>query len=394
MQNFTLALPTEVIFGRDAEASVGEKIKEYGGTKVLIHYGGGSVQRSGLLGKITASLTAAGLEYTTLGGVAPNPKLSLVREGVALCKAQGVDFLLAVGGGSVIDSTKSIAMGLHDGRDIWDIIANDPAPVGSSPFGCVLTLSAAGSETSNSQVITNEASGDKRSVNYQGNRPLFALMNPELTYSVSKFQTGCGIVDIMMHTMERYLTPDEGTELVDDMAAGLLRNVMTAGVAALADPCDYTARATLMWAGSLSHNGLFGTGKTMMSFPAHKLEHEMSGMFDRVAHGAGLSVIFPAWATYAATQQDPTKFAKFAVDVMGICPEGKTPLELAMAGIEALKAFYQSIEMPITLGELDIPESSIEGMVDMYLQKLPTGLPSLGVILPKAEIIEIFKLAL
>ncbi len=394
MQNFELALPTEVIFGRDIEAGVGEKIKALGGTKVLIHYGGGSVKRSGLFDKITASLSAAGLAYVALGGVSPNPKLSFVREGIALCKAEGVDFLLAVGGGSAIDSTKSIAMGLHDGRDVWEIITSGTPPVGSSPFGCVLTLSAAGSETSNSQVITNEETGDKRGINYQGNRPLFAYMNPENTYSVSKFQTGCGIVDIMMHTMERYFTPDQGTDLVDDMAEGLLRNVMKAGSAALANPEDYTARATLMWAGSISHNGLFGTGKVLASFPAHKIEHEVSGMFDRVAHGAGLSVIFPAWATYAATKQDPAKFAKFAVTVMGVDPAGKDELTLALAGIDALKAYYQSIDMPVRLGALDIAAESIDGMVDMLLKKDARGLASLGEILPREEIVNIFTLAL
>ncbi len=394
MQNFELALPTEVIFGRDVESGVGEKIKSLGGTKVLIHYGGGSVKKSGLFDKITASLTAAGLSYVALGGVSPNPKLSFVREGIAFCKAEGVDFLLAVGGGSVLDSTKGIAMGLHDGRDVWDIICNGPLPTGSAPFGCVLTISAAGSETSNSQVISNEETKDKRGINYQGNRPLFAFMNPENTYSVSAFQTSCGIVDIMMHTMERYFTPDQGTELVDDMAQGLLKNVMKAGTAALANPSDYAARATLMWAGSLSHNGLFGTGKPTASFPAHKLEHEMSGMFDRVAHGAGLAVIFPAWATYAATKQDPSKFAKFAAEVMGVDGTGKTELALALAGIDALKAYYKSINMPTTMAELDMPESCIEGMVDMYLQKLPDGLPSLGVVLPKEEIVAIYKLAL
>ncbi|MFI3169035.1 MAG: iron-containing alcohol dehydrogenase [Faecalibacterium sp.] len=394
MQNFELALPTEVIFGRDIEAGVGEKIKSLGGTKVLIHYGGGSVKRSGLFDKITASLSAAGLAYVELGGVSPNPKLSFVREGIALCKAEGVDFLLAVGGGSAIDSTKSIAMGLHDGRDVWDIITSGNPSVGSFPFGCVLTLSAAGSETSNSQVITNEETGDKRGINFQGNRPLFAYMNPENTYSVSKFQTGCGIVDIMMHTMERYFTPEQGTDLVDDMAEGLLRNVMKAGSAALANPEDYTARATLMWAGSISHNGLFGTGKVLASFPAHKLEHEMSGMFDRVAHGAGLAVIFPAWASYAATKQDPAKFAKFAVTVMGVDPAGKDELTLALAGIDALKAYYQSIDMPVTLGALDITAESIDGMVDMLLEKSSSGLASLGEILPREEIVNIFKLAL
>ncbi len=393
MQNFTFQIPTEVIFGRDIEDGVGEKIKSLGGTKVLIHYGGGSVKKSGLLDKVIASLTAAGLSYIELGGVAPNPKVSLVREGIALCKAEGVDFLLAVGGGSALDSTKGIAMGLHDGRDVWDIISKGPFPTASSPFGCVLTLSAAGSETSNSQVLTYEKTGDKRSINFQGNRPLFAYMNPENTYTVSKYQTACGIVDIMMHTMERYFTPDQGTSLVDDMAQGLLKNVMTAGTAALADPCDYTARATLMWAGSISHNGLFSTGKVGLNFPAHKLEHEVSGMFDRVAHGAGLAVIFPAWATYAATKQDPTKFAKFAIEVMGVAPCATT-LDTALAGIDALKAYYQSIGMPTTFGELDITESSFAGMADMLLEKTPAGLSSFDAILPKEEMIEIFKLAL
>ncbi len=393
MQNFILEIPTEVIFGRDIEDGVGAKIKSLGGTKVLLHYGGGSVKKSGLFDKITASLTEAGLSYIEFGGVAPNPKVSMVREGIALCKAEGVDFLLAVGGGSVLDSTKGIAMGLHDGRDVWDIIANGPFPTESSPFGCVVTLSAAGSETSNSQVLTNEETGDKRSVNFQGNRPLFAYMNPENTYTVSKYQTACGIVDIMMHTMERYFTLGDGTDLVDDMAQGLLKNVMTAGTAALADPYDYTARATLMWAGSISHNGLFSTGKAQLNFPAHKLEHEMSGMFDRVAHGAGLAVIFPAWATYGATKQYSEKFAKFAVEVMGVAPCATT-LDTALAGIDALKTYYHSIGMPITLGELDIPESSIEGMVDMLLEKTPAGFGSFDALLPKEEIIEIFKLAL
>lgn len=391
MQNFTYNTPTKVVFGKNIESEIGAELKARGATRVLVHFGGGSVRRSGLLDKVEASLAAAGLSYVELGGVAPNPKLTMMLEGIALCKREKIDFLLAVGGGSVIDSTKAIAIGYANDKNPWDYIKNGELPQKTSPFGVVLTHSAAGSEMSNSLVISNEEEHLKRGLSTEQNRPLVSFLNPENTYTVSAYQTACGIVDIMMHTMERYLTPDDETDLTDRIAEGLLISVRDAGRAALADPRDYAARATLMWAASLSHNGLTGCGHNY-AFTAHKLEHDFSGLHDHVAHGAGLAVLFPAWAK-TMYLQDVRKFCQLAVRVWGCEMDFGHPERTALAGIRAIQAYFKEIGMPITLSDLDIAPSDYEAIANLTTANDTRNVPSCYGKIDKKKVLEIYKVA-
>lgn len=348
MQNFMYYTPTKVVFGKGVEQETGALVRAQNCSKVLVHYGSGSVQRSGLLDRICASLQEVGVSYVTLGGAVPNPRLSLVREGIALCRAQGVDFVLAVGGGSAIDSAKAIAYGtLYDG-DVWDFYSGKAVPAACLPVGCVLTIAAAGSEMSNSSVITNEDGNLKRGCNCELSRPRFAVMNPELTYTLPAYQTASGAVDIMMHTMERYFTHETGCTLTDALAEGLLRTVMDCARTLHADPAHYEARANLMWASSLAHNGLTGCG-TVGDWACHQLEHELGGMFD-CAHGAGLAAVWPTWAR-VVYRENAARFARYAVQVMGVVPRA-TDEETALAGIAAMEDFYRAIDMPVNLREL------------------------------------------
>ena len=366
MQSFQFKCPTEIIFGRGAEEKVGEKIKAYGGTHVYIVYGGGSAVRSGLLGRCTDSLKAAGIPYELLGGVKPNPRLSKVREGIELCKSSGADFLLAVGGGSVIDTAKAIGYALANPEfDIWDLFMGKATAKACAPVGAVLTISAAGSETSNSCVITNEDGWLKKGVNYECSRPRFAIMNPALTCTLPPYQTASGGVDIMMHTMERYFSNTDHTELLDRMSEGLLKTVMTNVKKALADPNDYDARAELMWAGSLSHNNLMGVGK-VQDWATHKIEHELGGMFD-VAHGAGLAAVWGSWARYVMHVNLP-RFTRFAVEVMGCEMDYENPEATALAGIAAFESFCRSIGMPSNLRELGLGDITEEQMHEMAVK--------------------------
>lgn len=348
MQNFTYYAPTKVIFGKGVVENTGELICENGGKKVLVHFGGGSVQRSGLLDKIYDSLGKAGVSYVSLGGVVPNPRLSLVREGIALCKAEGVDFILAVGGGSVIDSAKAIAYGIANEGDVWDFYLRKAVPSACAPVGSVLTIAAAGSEMSSSSVITGEDGGLKRGYDNNLSRPRFAVMDPELTYTLPSYQTACGATDIMMHTMERYFTHEEGCDLTDALAEALLRTAMNCAYTLCEKPQDYEARANLMWASSLAHNGLTGCG-TVGDWACHQLEHELGGMFD-CAHGAGLAAVWPAWARTVYSAK-PARFAQYATRVMGVVP-CETDEETALAGIAKTEEFYRAIGMPTNLHEL------------------------------------------
>lgn len=391
MNNFTFCTPTKVIFGRDIEGSIGETLRGYGASKVLLHYGGGSAKRSGLLDKVTASLDAAGLPYIELGGVEPNPKLFLIRKGIALCRAEGVNFLLAVGGGSVIDSAKAIGVGLANGCDPWDFIESKTAPTRCMAVGVVLTLAAAGSEMSNSDVITNDETHLKRGITSEAVRPVVAFLNPENTFTVSKFQTGCGIVDTMMHTLERYFTGDIDCDLSDRLAEGLLIAVRDAGRAAIANPEDYEARATLMWASSLSHNDITGCGKNR-KFPVHKIEHDLSGVHDNIAHGAGLSVLFPAWADYILDLgYDVMKFAQLANRVWGVEMNFDHPEVTARGGVRAMRAYFREIGMPITMRELGLTPDDYEEIVS----KTVLGGTVLRSYIPlgRTEILEIYRRA-
>ena len=363
MENFTYFTPTKVVFGRAAEAQVGALVRAQGCKKVLIHYGGGSAKRSGLLDKITASLDEAGVDYITLGGAVPNPRLSLVYEGIKLCREAGVDFLLAVGGGSTIDSAKAMAYGLANEGDVWDFYCGKRKPTACFPVGAVLTISAAGSEMSNSSVITNEDGWIKIGYNNDLSRPKFAIMNPEWTMSLPDYQTASGCVDIMMHTMERYLNHGENLELTDGISEALLRTVMKNAVILRDDPKNFDARAEVMWAGSLSHNGLTGCGTDGGDWSSHRLEHELGGMFD-VAHGAGLAAIWGSWARYVYRER-PDRFAKLAVNVLGVTPAA-TDEETALLGIAAMEDFYRSIHMPTNLRELglNVTDAQLQEMAD------------------------------
>lgn len=359
MDNFVYYTPTRIIFGKGVENSVGEEIKKQGCSKVLVHFGGQSAKKSGLLDRVYASLDAAGVDYVSLGGVVPNPRLSLCREGIALCKKEKVDFLLAVGGGSVIDSAKCIGYGLANDCDVWDIYTNKVPDKACAPIGVVLTISAAGSEMSNSSVITNEDGWLKRGHNSDVSRPKFAMMNPELTYTLPPYQTASGGTDILMHTMERYFTVGSTTQLTDKLCESLLTTVMKNLSICMEDPTNYEARAEVMWAGSLSHNGLMEVGRGR-DFATHQLEHELGGMFD-VAHGAGLAALWGSWARYVLPT-DVARFAQFAVNVMGCEMDYHDPEKTALQGIAKMEDYFRSIGMPTNMKELglDVTDEQIK----------------------------------
>ena len=391
MMDFTYYAPTKVYFGRGVERKAAGFLRDEGAGKVLVLFGGGSVERSGLLGKIREDLEEAGLEYVLLGGVEPNPKVGFVREAAQVCIDENIDYILAVGGGSVIDTAKCASFSAACGADPWDIITMKVPADRRIPVAVVLTIAAAGSEMSNSEVITNPDIMVKQGLTTDFSRPVAAFMDPELTFTVSKYQTGCGIVDIMMHTMERYYTSgDSGTELTDRMAQALLLSVKEAGRAAIEDPEDYNARATLMWASSLSHNGLMNCGKNYSGLVVHKLEHGLSGVFDSVAHGAGLAVLYPAWAKYVY-KHDIGRFSSMAYNVWGV-PEDREPEDAAALGVEAMRDYFASIGMPVTLGELEVYPDSFEKVADVITAGGTKAIQSY-VPLDKKRIIEIFEIA-
>ena len=357
MFGFQYFTPTKVVFGKGTEKKTAELIKEFGGTKILIHYGGGSVVRSGLLKRVTDSLDEAGISYVTLGGAVPNPRLSLVYEGIELCKKEGVDFLLGVGGGSAIDSAKAIGYGVANEGDVWDFYDYKRKATGCLPLGVIITLAATGSEMSDSSVITKEEGLIKRGYSSDYCRPKFAIMDPELTMTLPDYQTACGCTDIMMHTMERYFTNGGNMEITDSMAEGLLRTVKTNALILVKDPKNYDARAEVMWAGSLSHNGLTGCGNDGGDWMTHKLEHELGGLYD-VAHGAGLAAIWGSWARYVYKNCLP-RFKRFAINVMDVEDKGSDE-EIALKGIEALEDFFRKINMPTNLRELGVEPTEEE----------------------------------
>ena len=349
MQAFTQYTPTRIIFGKDTEQQAGSLAKQQGASKVFVVYGGGSVVKSGLLNRVTDSLTEAGLTWVAKGGVKPNPRLSFARECVEESKEFGTDFVLAVGGGSVIDTAKAIAHGTaNPDTDIWDFWTGKKKVDKSLPVGVVLTLSAAGSETSDSAVLTDEETQKKRGMSTDFNRPAFAIMNPELTFTLPKYQVGCGVVDICMHTLDRYFTKTEHNELTDEIAEGLLRTVIRNGKIAIRDAHDYNAMSELMWAGSLSHNGLTGLG-AQKDFAVHQLGHELSSRFD-LAHGASLSTVWESWALYVY-QEKPERFAQYARKVWNVTEEDTE--KAALEGIRQTVAYFQSLDMPTCFGEAE-----------------------------------------
>ena len=373
MINFDFFTPTKILFGAGRESEVGKQVAAFGGHKVMIVYGkkGGHIETSGLLDRVHKSLRDAGLSYVDLNGVVPNPRLSLVKEGIRIGRTEGVDFLLPIGGGSVIDTAKGIGYGIANDFEMEDLLYGRVKTDKNLPIGVVLTIAAAGSEMSSSMVLTIEDGMMKRSYGHDCSRPKFAIMNPELTYSLPAYQTASGAADIMMHTMERYFTPtDTDTSLTDRIAEGLLISVRDAAQTAVKEPENYEARATLMWAGSLSHNGLTGAGR-VSDFATHKIEHELGGMFD-VAHGAGLAAIWGSWARYVY-KTNPGRFAQFGEKIFGVnVTPANTDSEIAstdtaaLAAITAWETWCRSINMPTTLTELGIhpTDAQIEEMAE------------------------------
>jgi len=356
MDNFSFYAPTFFEFGKDAESKTGQLVKRFGGSKVLIHYGGGSVVKSGLLDRVKASLDAEGISYVELGGVKPNPRSGLVYEGIDICRKNGVDFVLAVGGGSTIDSAKAIASGtIYDG-DFWDFYLGKPVDT-ALPIGTVLTIAAAGSEGSPDSVITKEEGMIKRGASGEAYRPKFSVLNPALTQTLPPYQTAAGITDIIAHLYERYLTNTANVETTDRMIEALILAMVNEGPKVIADPNDYDARANIMWAGMMAHNNSCGVGRTQ-DWTSHNVEHELSALYD-CAHGAGLAVSMPAVFKYTM-KHDVMRFAKIAVRVWGCQMDFDNPTRTALAGINALSTFLTSIGMPKNFEELGAKEEDIE----------------------------------
>ncbi len=393
MQGFVYYTPTKVVFDKGAEQQVGKLVKKEGATKVLVHYGGQSAEKSGLLDRVYASLKEAGIEYVSLGGVKPNPHLSLVYEGIELCKKEGVDFLLAVGGGSVIDSAKAIGYGLGSGGDVWDFYDGVRTATAATPLGVVLTIAAAGSEMSNSSVITNDERSEKRGYGHNIlGRPKFAVMNPELTLTVPPYQTAVGCADILMHTLERYftdVTPSMG--LTDGIASALMHSVMDNARLLSRNGDNYEARAEILWASSLSHNGLTACGNGPGDWAVHQLGHELSGKYD-LAHGASLATVWGSWARYVY-KQHTARFAQFATQVMDL-PNMGSDEELALAGIEELEEFFWAIELPTSFKEAGISPTDAD-LEDMAEKCTHYGKRTIGVLksLNKSDILAIYKMA-
>ena len=392
MKDFNFYAPTRVVFGREAEEKLPQLIRQYGGGKVLVHFGGGSARKSGLLDKVEKMLTEADISFVELGGVVPNPLLSKVKEGIELCQKEQVDFILAVGGGSVIDSAKAIGYGVGYQGDVWDFWDGKAVPQSCLPIGVMLTIPAAGSEMSSSCVITNDEGMLKRGVNSDLCRCKFAIMNPERTFTLPSYQTAAGATDIMMHTMERYFSKYEDALLTDAIAEALLRTVMEATPEVLKNPKDYRYRAAIMWASSLSHNDLTECG-TEKDFACHKLEHELSGLFG-VTHGAGLAAIWGSWARYVMDKH-LNRFAKFAVNVMGVTNDFSDTKATALKGVEAIERFFHSIGMPINILELigrQATDKEIQTLVEKCSRGGKMNIGAMEVLTPK-DMTAIYRLA-
>ncbi|GBU20559.1 NADH-dependent butanol dehydrogenase [Fibrobacteres bacterium R8-0-B4] len=389
MENFVFQNKTKIIFGRDAELLVGEETAARS-KKVLLHYGGGSVKTSGLHDRVTASLKKAGVEYIELGGAQPNPRLSLVEEGIDLCRKHGIKFLLAVGGGSAIDSAKAMAVGVPYDGEVWDFYNGKATPKTALDVGTVLTIPAAGSESSPSAVITNENGGLKRGLTSELIRPVFSILNPELTCTLPAYQTACGAADIMAHIMERYFTTTKHADFTDRLCEATLKTIIHNVPECLKDPHNYDARAEVMWAGCVAHNDLLGTGRNQ-DWASHQIEHELSGMYD-VAHGAGLAVIFPAWMKHVY-KHNVSRFVQFAARVWNIEIDFHNQEKTALAGIAALERFFSSIGLPVRLKEMNIGEDKLQEMVDKCTGR--NGAATVGGFVPlhHKDILEILMLA-
>ena len=364
MNDFSFYSPTKFVFGRGAEAKVGSLVRAFGGTKVLLHFGGGSVKKNGVYDAVVKALESEGVGYVPLGGVQPNPRSGLVREGIALCRKESVDFILAVGGGSVIDSAKAIAFGtLYDG-DFADFyfgkdVKNQPQVPKALPVGTVLTIAAAGSEGSANSIINLEPGNLKRGATGDALRPKFSVLNPEFTFTLPPFQTACGLTDIFAHVVERYFTPTKEVEITDALCEAVMRTVVKEGAKVMANPRDYDARANIMWAGTVAHNNVCGVGRAQ-DWSSHGIEHELSALYD-CAHGAGLAVVMPAWMDYVM-EADIARFARFAERVWDV-REG-SPEEMAKEGVRRYRAWLKSIGMPQNFVELGAKTEDIPALVE------------------------------
>ena len=363
MDNFQFYSPTEFIFGRDTETKAGEMVKKYGGTKVLIHYGSGSAVKSGLLDRVKASLDESGIAYTELGGVQPNPRDTLIYKGIELCRSEGVDFILSVGGGSCIDSSKAIALGVPYNGDFWDFYGTGKTVEKALPIGTVLTIAAAGSEGSGASVVTKEEGSLKRDVGSDLLRPRFSILNPELTCSLPAYQTACGATDIMAHVFERYFTNTRDVEITDRLCEAVLLTMIKETPRVIAQPDNYEARANIMWAGTVAHNDIVGVGRSQ-DWNSHGIEHELSALYD-CAHGAGLAVIMPAWMEFVY-KHDVMRFAQMAVRIWGCQMNFEFPDETALEGIACFRSFLHSIGMPINFEQLGAKEEDIPLLVEKF----------------------------
>jgi len=388
MNNFNFYSPTFFVFGKERENEAGKYVKRFGGTRVLIHYGGGSVIKSGLLNRVKASLADSGIYFTELGGVMPNPRSGLVYKGIELCKKENIDFVLAVGGGSSIDSSKAIALGaLYDG-DFWDFYEGKQVEK-ALPVATILTISAAGSEGSNGSVITHENGMLKRACGGDAMRPVFSILNPALTITLPNYQTACGATDMMAHVMERYFTNTTDVEITDRLCEGILLTIIKEAPKALANPADYESRANLMWAGMVAHNDICGVGRDQ-DWSSHQLEHELSAFYD-VAHGTGLAVMFPAWMKFVM-HHNVMRFAQFAVRVWGCEMDYQQPENTAVEGIARFEHFLISIGMPVRFAGLDAKAEDIPTLVKtLGLEKRTLG----GFVkLTEKDVTEIYNIAI
>ena len=390
MKDFTYRLPTKFVFGHGAENKTGEELKKLGAKRVLIHYGGNSAVKSGLIERVEASLHAEGIETLRLGGVQPNPRDTKVYEGIELVHRENVDFILAVGGGSTIDSSKAIAHGACYEGDFWDFFCGKAVPEKTMPFGVVLTMSAAGSESSNSCVITRESTKTKRGLGTELNRPLVSFMNPELAMTVPPYQIACGATDILAHIMERYFTCEEEVDLTDRLCEAAMQAVIRAARIAVKQPDNYDAQAQLMWGSTIAHNETVGVGR-VGDFGAHQIEHELSALYD-VAHGAGLAVVFPAWMRFQM-KNHVMRIAQFANRVYNVPMNFENPAETALRGIEAHECFLREIGMPLTLKELGAKSEDIEYMAKNTKKNFNGEKTGRAWPVDEKDIIEIFRLA-
>ena len=388
MNNFVFHNATKIIFGKGTENQVGAETAKYC-KKVLLHYGGGSIKKTGLYDKVTKSLRDAGVEYIELSGVQPNPRLSLVREGIELCRKNNIEFILAVGGGSVIDSAKAISIGIPYDGDVWDFYTGKASVEKAIPVGVVLTIPAAGSESSGSSVITNEDGWYKRGAGSVLMRPKFAIMNPEITFTLPPYQTACGAADIMAHIMERCFTNVKNVDLTDRLCEATLKTMIKNVPIALKEPENYAARAEIMWAGTIAHNDLLDTGR-IGDWASHDIEHEISGIYD-IAHGAGLAIVFPAWMKYVY-KHDIDRFVQFATRVWNVEMDFECPERTALEGIERLKNFFRQIGLPVSLSDANIADDRLEEMAD---KRTDYGKETVGkfVELNREDVLNILKLA-